>query len=182
MPRHDERGRPDPGEAVPDIEPVAGEVVAKRHERHPLAQDAMDHLDALPRSGGAEREVLDEVLPFPGVLAQEVHDPGQHPEPRARADEDQPGEVRRLREREGLRDGATHGVSDEDRRFVAERPEKAAEPLRVRRDAGLASTAERPLTRPVGRHDPRDVGEPVELRLPELRGPAGAVNQDERRA
>jgi hypothetical protein len=116
------------------------------------------------------------------VPAQEVHDPSQHPEPRARADQDQPGEARRPREREVLRDGAAHGVSDEDRRLLAERLEKAAEPLRVRGDAGLASAAERPVTRQVGRHDSRDVGEPGELRLPELRGSAGAVDQDERRA
>ncbi len=178
----DERGRPDRGEALPDVEPVAGEEVAERHERCYLAQDAGDQPDALLRGGRPEREVLDEALPFPRMLAQEVHDPGQHPEPRARADQDQPGEARRPREREGLGDGAAHRVPDEDGRQVPQRLEKGAEPLRVRGDARLAPAAERPVTRQIGRHDPRDAGEPLELRSPELRGSAGAVNQDEGRA
>src|SRR5262249_27013662 len=55
------------------------------------------------------------------------------------------------------------------------------EPLRVRCDARPTASLPEPVARQVGSDDPRDVSKPVELGLPEVRGAAGAVDEDERR-
>ena len=180
--RHHERRDPDPGQPVADVEPVAGEIVAERHQGRPFAQDARHHRRALRRRRGAEREVLDEALALARVAAQELDEPGQHAEPRAGADQDEAGQARGPQERQSLRDRAAHRVPDEDRRLPGHPGEESVQPLRVCRDAGPAPAAERPMPREVGRDDLRHVGERVELPLPELRGSARAMHQDERGA
>ena len=107
----------------------------------------------------------------------------EHPEPRARADQDQPGEAPPAGA--SARACATAPPIECPTRTGGTSPSasrKAPSHSAYAATLGLAPAAERPVTRQIGRHDPRDVGEPVELRRPELRGSAGAVNQDEGRA
>ena len=47
--RHHERRGPDPGQLVANVEPVAGEIVAERHQGRHFAKDARHHLPALRR-------------------------------------------------------------------------------------------------------------------------------------
>ena len=180
----DERGRPDRGEALPDVEPVAGEVVAERHERRrpragrgrparrtpsgAAAPNERSWMRLCPSRGCWRRRSTIRVstrsrAPVPIRISPARRSPAA----RAR------GSGRRRRPSSARRGRPARPPASSRKRV---------EPLRVRGDARLAAAAERPVTRQIGRHDPRDAGEPVELRLPELRGSAGAVNQDERRA
>src|SRR5262249_23177396 len=120
--------------------------------------------------------------PLARLLPEEIHEPREDPEPRPRADQDDAVEPLRPVERERLHDGPAHRVAGEDDGPQVQRGEKSLEPLRVARDARLAWAAERAVTGKVERDDARHPGEPLELGLPEIRGPARAVNEDERKS
>ena len=120
--------------------------------------------------------------PLAGARAQEIDDADEHLEPGGGGDEDQPGEALRPREGEGLGDRAAHRVPDEDDPARPQRLDERGEPVRVPGDARPAAASVGPVARQVGRHDARHVGEPLELGLPEIGGPAGAVDQDQRRS